>query len=108
MSKLDDAIQASVHAPMSEAWRTYTENLHRSMQKLEQTVNEAAEMPMDCTEDWCANARALLDDLNYQIFAIHEPKWSTPEDAARIRAMKRKIYDIYARLATIQPQGSDQ
>ena len=103
MSKLDDAIQGGVEAPLDNAWHTYMENLFASMQSMEQTVNEAAEMPMNCTEDWCTNARALLDDLNHQIFSIHEPKWSTPEDSARIKGMKRKIYDIYARLAEIQP-----
>jgi hypothetical protein len=103
MSKLDDAIQGGVQAPVDNAWHVYMENLFASMQKMEQTVNEAAEMPMDCTESWCTNARALLDDLNHQIFSIHEPKWSTPEDSARIKEMKKKIYDIYARLATITP-----
>ena len=103
MTKLDDAIRGGVEAPMDNAWHTYMENLFASMQTMEQAVNEAAEMPMDCTETWCSNARALLDDLNHQIFSIHEPKWSTPEDSARIKAMKKKIYDIYARLATIQP-----
>lgn len=107
MSKLDDAIQGGVHAPLEEAWHTYMENLHTSMKNLEQTVDEAAEMPMDCTEAWCTNARALLDDLNHQIFSIHEPKWSTREDEARIKEMKRKVYDIYARLASIQPGKSD-
>ena len=57
MAKLDDAIQAGVYQPMDSAWHTYMENLFASMQKMEQTVNEAAEMPMDCTEDWCVNAR---------------------------------------------------
>jgi hypothetical protein len=107
MTKLDDAIQGGVHKPASEAWRIYMENLFASMQRREQTVNEAAEMPMDCTEDWCTNARALLDDLNHQIFSIHEPKWSTSEDSARIKAMKRKVYDIYARLSTIEPRKTD-
>ena len=106
MSKLDDAIQGGVQAPIDNAWHVYMENLFASMQKMEQTVNEAAEMPMNCTEAWCTNARALLDDLNHQIFSIHEPKWSTPEDSTRIKTMKRKVYDIYARLATIQPGGS--
>jgi hypothetical protein len=103
MAKLDDAIQGGVYQPMENAWHVYMENLFASMQKMEQTVNEAAEMPMDCTEAWCTNARALLDDLNHQIFSIHEPKWSTDKDSDRIKAMKRKIYDIYARLASIQP-----
>ena len=103
MSKLDDAIQGGVKAPVDDAWHSYMSNLYASMQKMEQTVNEAAEMPMDCTETWCTNARALLDDLNHQIFSIHEPKWSTPEDSKRIKEMKKKIYDIYARLAAIEP-----
>lgn len=104
MSKLDDAIQGGVYQPMDSAWHTYMENLFASMQKMEQTVNEAAEMPMDCTEAWCTNARALLDDLNHQIFSIHEPKWSSKEDSDRIKGMKRKVYDIYARLASIEEQ----
>jgi hypothetical protein len=106
MSKLDDAIQAGVQNPMDQAWHVYMQNLASSMDTMEQTVNEAAEMPMDCTESWCANARALLDDLNHQIFSIHEPKWSTKEDSDRIKAMRKKIYDIYARLATIKPGAS--
>ena len=80
------------------------ENLFASMQKMEQTVSEAAEMPMDCTEEWCANARALLDDLNHQIFSIHEPKWSSDEDSKRIKTMKNKIRDIYSRLSKIEEQ----
>lgn len=103
MSKLDDAIKGGVETPMDDAWHVYMENLFASMQQMEQTVNEAAEMPMNCTEAWCTNARALLDDLNHQVFSIHEPKWSTAEDSARIKDMKRKIYDIYARLAEIVP-----
>lgn len=107
MTKLDDAIQGGVYAPMDDAWHSYMQNLFASMQKMEQAVNEAAGMPMDCTESWCANARALLDDLNHQIFSIHEPKWSTDEDSKRIKEMKRKVYDIYARLASIEPGASE-
>jgi len=106
MTKLDDAIQGGVYQPMDQAWHTYMENLFASMQKMEQTVNEAAEMPMDCTEDWCANARALLDDLNHQIFSIHEPKWSSDDDSRRIRTMKRKIHDIYSNLSGIEKKIS--
>ncbi len=104
MTRLEDAIRAGVQAPLDQAWHTYLENLFASLQRMEQAVDEAAQMPMDCTEAWCANARALLDELNHQIFSIHEPRWSRPEDSARIKAMKQKIYDIYARLATIQPR----
>lgn len=106
MTKLDDAIQGGVYQPMDRAWHTYMENLFASMQKMEQTVNEAAEMPMDCTEDWCASARALLDDLNHQIFSIHEPKWSSTDDSKRIKTMKRKIHDIYSSLSGIEEKIS--
>jgi hypothetical protein len=102
MTKLDDAIQGGVYAPMDNAWHTYMENLFASMQKMEQTIAEAEEMPMDCTETWCTNARALLDDLNHQIFSIHEPKWSSPEDSNRIKKMKRSIHGIYTRLSAIE------
>ncbi len=37
-------------------------------------------------------------------FSIHEPKWSTDADSARVKSMKRKASDIYARLAAIEEQ----
>ena len=102
MTKLDDAIRGS-RARVDNGWHVYMENLFASMQSMEKMVDEAAEMPMDCTETWCSNARALLDDLNHQLFSIHEPKFSSDEDSARIRGMKKKVYDIYSRLANIEP-----
>lgn len=106
MNKLDDAIQAGVYQPMNEAWRTYMEGLSASMRNMEQAVSEAEEKPMACSDSWCANAREMLDDLNHQLFTIHEPKWTSKEDSDRIKDMKRDIHDIYARLSSVEKQVS--
>jgi hypothetical protein len=96
-----DAIQNNVRERFGDSWTVYMDNLHDSLTQMEQAVNEAREMPMDCDEDWCANARALLDDLNHAIFSIHEPRWSDKKDSDRIREMKNKVRDIYSDLKDV-------
>lgn len=103
MGQSKDVIDGAVTKRVDDAWHVYMENLLESMDSLEENINEAAEMPMTCTEEWCTSARAALDDLNHAVFSIHEPRWSTPEDSARIKAMKKKVYEIYSRLAGITP-----
>lgn len=96
-----DAIQNNVRERFGDSWKVYMDNLQDSLGKMEQAVSEAREMPMDCDKEWCANARALLDDLNHAIFSIHEPRWSSDEDSRRIRTMKNKVRDIYSDLKDV-------
>jgi len=42
-----------------------------------------------------ANHRHLFDELGNALFSISEPRWSSDEDSKRIKALKRRLYDIY-------------
>jgi hypothetical protein len=81
---------------MIDAWRTYLEALEKSLAKLEKDIHEAAEMAGTCTSEWCAATEHVIDELANALFSISEPRWSKPQDSAKIKKLKRKVHDLYA------------
>ena len=79
-----------------EAWRTYVRALEQSLEKLEQDIEEAAEMSEACTEEWCTATEHVLDELGNALFSISEPRWSDEADSRKIKTLKRRLHDIYA------------
>ena len=48
-----------------------------------------------CTDEWCKATEDYLDELHKDIFSISEPRCSTKEDSDRIKALRRRIKDLY-------------
>ena len=80
-----------------EAWRTYTTALEKSLEKLEQDINEASEMSDTCTGEWCAATEHVIDELGNALFSISEPRWSDESDSKKIKSLKRRLYDLYSK-----------
>ncbi|WP_045221883.1 hypothetical protein [Desulfonatronum thioautotrophicum] len=80
-----------------EAWNTYVAALEKSLDELERDIEEAAGMTEVCTDEWCAAAEHVIDELNKSLYAISEPRWSSEEDSRRIKELKRRVYDLYAK-----------
>lgn len=85
-----------LHQEYVEAWRTYLKSLEQALVKLEADIKEAAEMADTCTNEWCQATEHVIDELSNALFSISEPRWSDPEDSKKIKALKRKVYDLYA------------
>lgn len=49
-----------------------------------------------CTDEWCNATEHVIDDLSNSLFSISEPRWLNEEDSRRIKAMKRRLHDLYA------------
>jgi len=79
-----------------KAWRTYLSALEQATNKLDADIREASEMAGTCTEEWCEATQHVIDELSNALFSISEPRWSDPEDSAKIKTLKRRIYDLYA------------
>lgn len=79
-----------------EAWRTYLKSLEQALNSLETQIQEVTEMAGTCTSEWCEATQHTIDDLSNALFSISEPRWSNPEDTAKIKALKRRIYNLYA------------
>lgn len=85
-----------IQSEMNEAWSTYLNALESSIDKLDQDIKEASEMAGICTDEWCEATEHVIDELGNSVFAIHEPRWADPDDTRRLKALKKRVYDLYA------------
>jgi len=91
MSMPKDEIQKE----MTEAWITYLHALEKSIEILDRDIAEAREMGKVCTSEWCEATEHVIDELANSLFSISEPRWAGPEDSKRVKALKRRVYDLY-------------
>jgi hypothetical protein len=86
-----------VEKEMVEGWRTFISNLEKGLEILEQDINEAARMSDACTLEWCEAVEHVIDELSNSLFSISEPTWSSEEDSKKIKQLKKKLHDLYAK-----------
>jgi hypothetical protein len=84
-----------IQKEMNEAWNTYVEALDKSLDMIETDIEEAKDMAGVCTNEWCNATEHVLDELGNALFSISEPRWSSDEDSKRIKALKRRLDDLY-------------
>jgi hypothetical protein len=85
-----------VQMEMAQAWSDFTKSMEKSLDTLEEDINEAAEMTSICTDEWCEATEHVIDDLSNALFTISEPRGSSEEDSKKIKALKRRVHDLYA------------
>jgi len=79
------------------AHRDFMNNLERSTRLLELDIAENEEMGMICTDEWCLVTEHTLDDLANMIYSISEPRWATEDDSQKIKTLRHKVHDLYAK-----------
>ncbi|MFO7964334.1 MAG: hypothetical protein R6U50_10470 [Desulfobacterales bacterium] len=87
---------------MEQSWRTQLDNMTRSLDLIEQNLNEVAEMSDACTSEWCTATEHVLDDMANAIFTISEPRWAPKEDSQHIKQLKRRMHDLYTKFQSLQ------
>jgi hypothetical protein len=83
------------------AHRDFMKNLGDSTNLLEQDITEAAEMGKICTDEWCLATEHTLDELANMIFSISEPRWATNEDSQKIKNLRHRVHDLYAKYKSV-------
>jgi hypothetical protein len=71
--------------------------LETSIRDLEADIEEAADMSQRCTAEWCEATEHVIDEINDALFTISEPRWASKEDSERIKALKRRVRELYAK-----------
>lgn len=97
MTMPKDSFQASVQEEFIGNWRTFINNMEKSLDMLDKGVEEAAEMADICTSEWCEATEHVIDELANSLFSISEPAWSSEEDNKKLKALKRRVHDLYAK-----------
>ncbi len=97
MSLPKDTFQMNAENSILKGWRILIKNIEESLNSLESGINEAESMSAVCTPEWCLANERIMDELNNRMFSISEPTWSTDEDSARLKSLKRRLHDLYQR-----------
>ncbi len=95
--------QSDVYDTFSKSWKVYIQGMEESLHKLEKDIDEAAEMSDKCTSEWCTATEHVIDELANSLFSIHEPRFSDKEDSQKIRSMKKKVHELYAKYKSVAP-----
>ncbi len=101
MSLPKDTFQMNAENSILKGWRILIKNIEESLDSLESGINEAESMSAVCTPEWCLANERIMDELNNRMFSISEPTWSTDEDSARLKLLKRRLHDLYQRHRSI-------
>ena len=79
-----------------EGWRVFVENLEKSLETLEKEIDFTSKMADACTVEWCQATEHVFDEISNALFSISEPSWISDEDSKKLKALKRRVHDIYA------------
>ncbi|GAB6058124.1 hypothetical protein [Desulfonatronum parangueonense] len=93
----DTVVKSRYEKKSAESWNIFLSSLEESLNDLEKDIDEAANMQGVCTDEWCEAIEHVIDDLNKNLFAISEPRWASKEESKRIKELRKRVYDLYAK-----------
>jgi len=96
-----DTFQADVRNQIIQRWRDFIKSMEESLKILEKDLDEAEEMSEKCTGEWCEATEHVIDELSNSLFSISEPRWSSEEDSKKLKVLKRRIHDLYAKYKSV-------
>ena len=94
--------QIQMEESMILAHREFMSSLEKSIDLLEQDIDEAAEMTQICTDEWCISTEGVVDELAKIIYSISEPRWVTGDDSKKISRLRHRIHDVYAKYKSVR------
>ena len=97
-----DSFQTIIQDGLMETWREFIDNMEKSLDILENGISEAVEMSGICTSEWCEATEHVIDELSNSLFSISEPHWSSDEDSKKIKRLKRRVHDAYAKYKSVR------
>ena len=96
-----DSFQVNLRNQITEGWRDFIRSMEESLNMLEKDIDEAAEMSEKCTGEWCEATEHVIDELSNSLFSISEPHWSSEEDSKKLKALKRRVHDLYVKYKAV-------
>ena len=92
-----DSYYPDIQQNIVQNWRDFISNLENSLDMLEKDIEEASQLSSVCTSEWCEATEHVIDELSNSLFSISEPRWSSKEDSIKIKHLRKKVHDLYAK-----------
>jgi hypothetical protein len=87
--------QVEMEQAMLVAHRQFLTGLEKSLDMLEDDINQVADVSEVCTDEWCKSAEDILDYLHKSIYSISEPRWADKEVSHKIHELRDRVKDLY-------------
>lgn len=84
----------------------FMQNLNESLNSLDKDIAEAQEIDSICTNEWCVAIERDIDDLHNVIYSISEPRFTCSGHSKKIRNLRNRLHDIYAKYKGVKTQTS--
>ena len=92
MTLPDEIVRREVY----EGRKAMLEKVESGLDSIEKEVTNTSKMLDACTLEWCQSTEHALDEVSNSLFSISEPSLSSEEDSRKLKALKRRVHDIYA------------
>ena len=86
-----------IRKELYEGWKGFVENLEKSLDLLEKEIDFTSKMQNACTLEWCQLTEQTFDDISNALFSISEPSWASDEDSKKLKALKKRVHDVYVK-----------
>jgi hypothetical protein len=87
----------TIEGTTMKAWSTYVSTLEHALVQMEKSIEESVAVPSACTNEWCESVEEVIDELTEAIYAVKIPSWAEPDQSERVKTLKRKAQDVYAK-----------
>jgi flagellar hook-basal body complex protein FliE len=79
------------------AWQSYLSTLEHALTQMEKSIKDSVSDSAACTNEWCESVEEVIDELTEAIYSLNIPRWADPEQAARVKSLKKKAREVYAK-----------
>jgi hypothetical protein len=79
------------------AWASYLSTLEHALLQMERSIDSSISVPSACTNEWCESVEEVIDELTEAIYAFNIPRWADQEQTARVKNLKKKAREVYAK-----------
>ncbi len=79
------------------AWASYLSTLEHALLQMERSIEDSISVPSACTNEWCESVEEVIDELTEAIYAFNIPRWANQEQSARVKNLKKKAREVYAK-----------
>ena len=79
------------------SWAAYLSTLEQALRQMEKSIDNSISTPSVCTNEWCESVEEVIDELTDAIYALNVPRWADKEQTKRVKALKKKAREVYAK-----------
>ena len=87
--------QKEMEDGMLVAHRQFITGLEKTLDMLNDDINEVEGIKGGCTDEWCKSREDFLDYLHKSIYSLSEPRWAGKEDSQRIHDLRTRVKELY-------------